>query len=56
MENLLNDNVLLIIAAIATGIAAVSEYLGTTKRFESNSAIQIGGKIASGLLRLIKRS
>lgn len=55
MENLLNDNVLLIIAAIATGIAAISEYLGTTKRFESNSAIQLGGKIAGGLLKFIKK-
>ncbi len=55
MESLLTgDNAVYIIAALSAIIAA-SESLGSSEKFESNSILQLVGKIAGGLLKLIKK-
>ena len=55
MENLLQgDNAVYIIAALSA-IVAVSESLGASKKFESNSLLQLAGKVAGGILKLFKK-
>ena len=55
MEELLQgDNVIYIIAGLSA-IIAISESLGSSEKFASNSVIQLMGKIAGGLLKLIKK-
>ena len=55
MEFLQGDNAVYIIAGLSA-VIAISESLGSSERFKSNSVLQLAGKIASGLLKLIKRN
>ncbi len=55
MENLLQGNTAVYIIAVLSAIIAVSESLGSSEKFESNSVLQLVGKIAGGLLKLIKK-
>lgn len=55
MEELLQgDNAAYIIAGLSA-VIAISESLALSKKFASNSVIQLIGKIATGLLKLIKK-
>jgi len=55
MENLLQGDNAIYIIAVLSAIIAASESLGSSKKFESNSVLQLVGKIAGGLLKLIKK-
>ena len=55
MEGLIQgDNAVYIIAGLSA-VIAISESLGSSEKFASNSVIQLIGKVAGGLLKLIKK-
>lgn len=55
MEFLQGDNAVYIISGLSA-VIAISESLGSSEKFKSNSVLQLVGKIASGLLKLIKKN
>jgi hypothetical protein len=55
MENILTGDTAVYIIAALSAIIAISESLGSSEKFESNSVLQLVGKIAGGLLKLIKK-
>ena len=55
MESILTEDTAVLIIAALSGIIAISEALGSSEKFKSNSVIQLLGKLARGALKLIKK-
>jgi hypothetical protein len=55
MENILNGGAAVYIIAALSAVIAISESLGSSEKFKSNSVLQLVDKIVGGLLKLIKR-
>ena len=56
MEDLISGDNLVIAVAVLSGLLALSEGLGSSERFKSNSTIQLAINIIGGLLKLLKRN
>lgn len=55
LESILTEDTAVMIIAALSGIIAISESLGSSEKFKSNSVIQLLGNIAGGALKLIKK-